>query len=46
MIFLFEGDKMSVVTLMGSGQMASALTFPLFENGHEVRLVGALLTVK
>ena len=31
---------MSVVTLIGSGQMASALTFPLFENGHEVRLVG------
>lgn len=34
---------MSVVTLIGSGQMASALTFPLFENGHEVRLVGSPL---
>ncbi|WP_195270835.1 NAD(P)-binding domain-containing protein [Eubacterium sp. 1001713B170207_170306_E7] len=34
---------MSVVTLIGSGQMASALTFPLYENGHEVRLVGSPL---
>lgn len=34
---------MSIVTLVGSGQMASALTFPLFENGHEVRLVGSPL---
>ena len=34
---------MSVVTLIGAGQMASALTFPLFENGHEVRLVGSPL---
>lgn len=34
---------MSVVTLIGSGQMASALTFPLIENGHEVRLVGSPL---
>lgn len=34
---------MSTVTLIGSGQMASALTFPLFENGHEVRLVGSPL---
>lgn len=34
---------MSVVTLIGSGQMASALTFPLFENGHKVRLVGSPL---
>ncbi|MCD8020259.1 MAG: NAD(P)-binding domain-containing protein [Clostridiales bacterium] len=34
---------MSIVTLIGSGQMASALTFPLFENGHEVRLVGSPL---
>lgn len=32
---------MSIVTLIGAGQMASALTFPLFENGHEVRLVGS-----
>ena len=34
---------MRVVTLIGAGQMASALTFPLFENGHEVRLVGSPL---
>ena len=34
---------MSVVTLIGAGQMASALTFPLFENGYEVRLVGSPL---
>ena len=34
---------MSIITLIGSGQMASALTFPLFENGHEVRLVGSPL---
>lgn len=34
---------MSTVTLIGSGQMASALTFPLYENGHEVRLVGSPL---
>ncbi len=34
---------MSVVTYIGSGQMASALAFPVFENGHEVRLVGTPL---
>lgn len=34
---------MSTVTLIGAGQMASALTFPLIENGHEVRLVGSPL---
>ena len=34
---------MSTVTLIGAGQMASALTFPLYENGHEVRLVGSPL---
>jgi glycerol-3-phosphate dehydrogenase (NAD(P)+) len=34
---------MSTVALVGAGQMASALTFPLFENGHEVRLVGSPL---
>ena len=38
-----EVFRMSVVTLIGAGQMASALTFPLFENGHEVRLVGSPL---
>lgn len=34
---------MSVITFIGSGQMASALTFPAFENGHEIRLVGSPL---
>lgn len=34
---------MSVMTYIGSGQMASALAFPAFENGHEVRLVGTPL---
>ncbi|MBQ4257390.1 MAG: glycerol-3-phosphate dehydrogenase [Clostridia bacterium] len=34
---------MSVITLIGAGQMASALTFPLFENGHEVRLCASPL---
>ena len=34
---------MGIVTLIGAGQMASALTFPLFENGNEVRLVGTPL---
>lgn len=34
---------MSIVTLIGAGQMASALTFPLFENSHEVRLTGSPL---
>lgn len=37
---------MSTITLVGSGQMASALTFPLFENGHTVRLVGSPLDGK
>ena len=27
---------MSIITFVGAGQMASALTFPAFENGHEV----------
>lgn len=31
---------MSVITIIGAGQMGSALTFPAVENGHEVRLVG------
>lgn len=34
---------MSIITFIGAGQMASALTFPVFENGHEVRLVGTHL---
>lgn len=31
---------MSILTYVGAGQMASALTYPVIENGHEVRLVG------
>lgn len=34
---------MSIITVVGSGQMASALSFPLRHNGHEVRLVGSPL---
>lgn len=34
---------MSVLTFIGAGQMASALTFPVRKNGHEVRLVGTPL---
>ena len=34
---------MATLTFIGAGQMASALTFPTFENGHEVRLVGTPL---
>ena len=34
---------MAVITYIGAGQMASALTFPAFENGHEIRLVGTPL---
>ncbi len=28
---------MSVITFVCAGQMNSAITFPAFENGHEVR---------
>lgn len=34
---------MSTITFIGAGQMASALTYPAFENGHEIRLVGTPL---
>ena len=34
---------MAILTFVGSGQMASALTYPVVENGHEVRLVGTHL---
>ena len=34
---------MSILTYVGAGQMASALTYPVIENGHEVRLVGTPL---
>jgi glycerol-3-phosphate dehydrogenase (NAD(P)+) len=34
---------MSMVVIVGSGMMGSALSFPLRANGHEVRLVGTPL---
>jgi len=34
---------MSVIAYVGAGQMASALSFPVTENGHIVRLVGTHL---
>jgi len=34
---------MSIVVIVGSGMMGSALAFPARENGHEVRLVGTPL---
>ena len=34
---------MTTITVLGSGIMASALSFPLSDNGHEVRLVGTHL---
>ena len=34
---------MATVSILGSGVMATALTFPLSDNGHEVRLVGTHL---
>ena len=36
---------MSVITFVCAGQMNSAITFPAFENGHEIRLVGSPLDV-
>src|SRR5919199_4007817 len=34
---------MTTVAVLGSGVMATALTFPLVDNGHDVRLVGTHL---
>ena len=34
---------MSVITFVCAGQMNAAITFPAFENGHEIRLVGSPL---
>lgn len=31
---------MSIITVIGAGQMGSAMSFPARDNGHEVRLVG------
>ena len=34
---------MAIITVVGAGVMGSALTFPLSDNGHQVRLVGTYL---
>lgn len=34
---------MSIVTIVGAGQMGSAMSYPLRSNGHEVRIVGSPL---
>lgn len=34
---------MAIITVVGAGVMGSALTFPLSDNGHQVRLVGTHL---
>ena len=34
---------MTTVSILGSGIMATALAFPLSDNGHEVRLIGTHL---
>ena len=34
---------MSTIVIVGSGMMGSALSVPLSDNGHEVRLVGTPL---
>ena len=34
---------MTTVSVLGSGLMATALAFPLSDNGHEVRLIGTHL---
>ena len=34
---------MSIITIIGSGQMGSAMSYPARHNGHEVRLVGTPL---
>ena len=34
---------MAIVTILGAGRMGTAVTWPLVDNGHEVRLVGTHL---
>ena len=34
---------MSIITIIGAGMMGSAMSYPVRENGHEVRLVGTPL---
>ena len=37
--FLRKEKNMSIITVVGAGQMGSAMSFPARDNGHEVRLV-------
>ena len=37
---------MSIFTIIGAGMMGSAMSFPLRDNGHEVRIVGTPLDVE
>lgn len=37
---------MSIITIIGAGMMGSAMSFPLRDNGHEVRIVGTPLDVE
>ncbi|MDR2122774.1 MAG: hypothetical protein LBP34_06560 [Flavobacteriaceae bacterium] len=39
----FKNSEKAKIAVLGSGIMATALTFPLAENGHEVHLVGTHL---
>src|SRR5699024_4870415 len=39
-LFDIQGGRMSVITVIGSEQMGSALRIPLLDNKNEVRLVG------
>lgn len=34
---------MSIITIVGAGQMGSAMSFPAHHNGHEVRIIGTPL---
>ena len=38
-----HGELMSIITILGSGLMGTAVAWPLADNGHEVRLVGTHL---
>src|SRR5690349_6174498 len=42
-LLLLGGRTMTTVSILGSGIMGTALSFPLSDNGHEVRLVGTHL---
>ncbi len=38
-----KSEKVSTITVVGAGVMGTALTFPVADNGHEIRLVGTHL---